>query len=248
MVADGSTHPIVASGNLLGHPSIHADLVPTFTQNLIGVSPILDKRAVGLITHDKMMLLNSDPYVDNLVNFVIKYSEQNNLIILTGEKSNGLYTTPLCTSQNKALLSIHSHHFNNMHDMVYYFYIVFNCPHVEAFCKIVSSNQMSGLPKSLTPSIIRKYYPHHDPIKAKAQLSKRPIHVVTEKTYSITYCGEQVELDILMISTSTSLIPRANGGYRHVVLAVDVYSSFLTYVPIKSMKKPQRFVEAVVLQ
>jgi hypothetical protein len=49
-----------------------------------------------------------------------------------------------------------------------------------------------------------------------------------------------------MISTPTSSMPRANGGYRHVVLVVDVFSSYLSYVPIKSMSNPTRFVEAVV--
>ena len=47
IVADGSTHSIDASGTLLGHPSIHADYVPSFTNNLIGVSPLIDKGAVG---------------------------------------------------------------------------------------------------------------------------------------------------------------------------------------------------------
>ena len=93
--------------------------------------------------------------------------------------------------------------------MVYYFYLVFNCPHLEAYCKIV----------------------HHDPIRSKAQQSKRPIPNHPPKTYQLTYCGKQVEIDILMISTPTSSIPKAAGGFKHVVLVVDAYSSFLSYVP-----------------
>jgi hypothetical protein len=54
VVADGSAHPIEASGTLLGHPSIHADYVPTFTQNLIGVSPILDIGAIAIIHNNKI--------------------------------------------------------------------------------------------------------------------------------------------------------------------------------------------------
>jgi len=130
--------------------------------------------------------------------------------------------------------------------MVYYFYLVFNCPHLEAYCKIVASKDMMGFPSQLTPTVVRKYYPHHDPIKSKSQLTKRPISNSPDKTYTITYCGEQVEIDILMVSTTSSCVPKANGGFRHVVLAVDVFSSFLTYVPIKSMKKPQRFIETIV--
>jgi len=49
IVADGSAHPIEASGTLLGHPSIHADYVLTFTHNLVGVSPIIDSGPVGII-------------------------------------------------------------------------------------------------------------------------------------------------------------------------------------------------------
>ena len=48
------------------------------------------------------------------------------------------------------------------------------------------------------------------------------------------------------ISTPSSDIPRANGGFRHVVLAVDVFPSYLTYVPIKSITQPQRFISAIV--
>ena len=209
-MADGSTHTIEASGTLLGYPSIHADYVPSFTNNLIGVSPLIDKGAVGIIQHDKMVILNSTPYVDKLVNFVINYSTQNNLIILTGSKLQGLFQTQL-TLPRQAMLSIHSHHFTTIHDMVYYFYLVFNCPHLEAYCKIVSSNQLTGLPKELTPSTIRKYFPHHDPIRSKAQQSKKPIPNHPQKTYQLTYCGEQVEIDIFMFSTPASSIPRATG-------------------------------------
>ena len=59
MVADGSTHTIQESGTLIGFSSIQADYVPTFTKYLIGVSPILSNGAVGLITTDKMILVDS---------------------------------------------------------------------------------------------------------------------------------------------------------------------------------------------
>ena len=38
-----------------------------------------------------MFLLDSHPYVAKLVDFAIKYSKHNNLIIMTGQKSQGLY-------------------------------------------------------------------------------------------------------------------------------------------------------------
>ena len=158
-VADGTKHPITASGTLLGHPSIRADLVPSFHQNLVGVSPILNQGALGIITRNEMFLLDCHPYVAKLVNFAIKYSKHNNLIIMTGQKSHGLYKTSLNINP-QAHLSIHSHHFTTLHDMVYYFYLVFNCPHVEAYCKLVSSHNIAGLPAELTPTNIRKFYPH----------------------------------------------------------------------------------------
>ena len=55
-VADGSHHPILASGNLVSHPSIPAHLVPSFKNNLIGISPIIDTGAVG-IQSNKMTLI-----------------------------------------------------------------------------------------------------------------------------------------------------------------------------------------------
>jgi len=45
-VADGSHHPILASGNLVSHPSIPAHLVPSFKNNFFGISPINDTGAV----------------------------------------------------------------------------------------------------------------------------------------------------------------------------------------------------------
>ena len=53
-----------------------------------------------------------------------------------------------------------------------------------------------------------------------------------------------VEVDILMISTPNLKLPSSNGGFRHVLLAVDAYSSFVTHIPIKSMSKPHRFIAA----
>jgi len=42
-------------------------------------------------------------------------------------------------------------------------------------------------------------------------------------------------------------MPSSYGGFNHVLLAVDSYSSFVTHIPIKSMIKPQRFVSALVI-
>jgi hypothetical protein len=70
-LADGSSHPIQSSGTLVDHPSIHAVSVPNFSQNLIGVSPILANGALGIIQHDKMVLLQNHPYVKKLVDFAI---------------------------------------------------------------------------------------------------------------------------------------------------------------------------------
>ena len=134
-VADGSIDPIVASGTLVGHPSIAADFVPSFTSNLIGLPPIIKTGVTGVMAGDKMTLIKRSPIVDKILNFVISYSHANNLIILTGKSINDLYTT---TIPNKtALLSIHSHHFTSPKDMVHYFYLVFDCPHLEAYCRLV---------------------------------------------------------------------------------------------------------------
>ena len=77
-------------------------------------------------------------------------------------------------------------------------------------------------------------------------MSKKPIQSIPDKTYKLQQCGELVELDILIISSPTTTFPRSQGGNRHVVLVVDVFSSFLSLVPIKSMTKPQRFIENIV--
>ena len=78
---------------------------------------------------------------------------------------------------------------------------------------------------TLTPANIRKLYPHNDPIIAKAQLSKKLILKHPIREHTLTYCGELVELDVLMVHSPSSYIPRAHGGFRHVVFLVDVFSS-----------------------
>ena len=132
-----------------------------------------------------MFLLDSHPHVAKLIDFSIKHSEQHNLIIMTVKKSHGLYITPL-NKKPQAHLSIHiyihSYHFPTLHDMVYYFYLVFNCPHVKAYCKLFSSNNITGLPPQVNPTNIRKFYPHNNPILAKAQLSKTPIINIPSKS------------------------------------------------------------------
>ena len=166
----------------------------------------------------------------------MSYSKQNNLITMTGSSKNGMYTTHL-SPVPQANLSMHTSHFQNLHDMVYYFFLVFNCPRLEAYCKLVSSSDLIGLPKSLTCDVVGKYYPHHDHINSWAQLSKKPIPNNPEKVYELTFCSEQVEIDILMISTSTSSIPKSTVGYRHVVMVVDSFSSSLSYVQASAFHK-----------
>jgi len=55
-----------------------------------------------------MVLLDSDPYVDKFVDFVVNYSKHNNILIWTGSKSQGLFITPI-SSPKQAMLSLHSH-------------------------------------------------------------------------------------------------------------------------------------------
>ena len=45
-----------------------------------------------------------NPLVDKILNYVLQYSRDNNLIILTGNKSNDLYITDL----NQKVASLHS--------------------------------------------------------------------------------------------------------------------------------------------
>ena len=75
---------------------------------------------------------------------------------------------------------------------------------------------------------------------------KKPISNKPRQEYQLQRCGDLVELDILVVTTPSSKVPKSYGGFKHVVLVVDVFPSFLTYVPMKSMSKPQRFIDAVV--
>jgi len=166
-VADGTHHTIVASGTLVNHPSIPAHYVPSFKTNLLGISPIIDTGAVGIIQSNQMTLVKNSPLVDKILNFVLKYSNDNNLIILSGKKSNDLYITNL--HPKVASLSISSRHFPSVKEMVYYFYIVFNCPNVDTYCHLLSIPTISGFPPSLTAKNVRKHYPYNDAIRSQSQ-------------------------------------------------------------------------------
>ena len=53
-VVDGSHLPILASRNLINHPSIPAHFVSSFKNNLNGIPPIIDTGAVSIIQSKKM--------------------------------------------------------------------------------------------------------------------------------------------------------------------------------------------------
>ena len=215
---------------MVSHPSIQANLVPSFKHNLIGISRIIDTGAVGIIQSNKMTLVKHSPLLDKILHFVLKYSHENNLIILTGYKSSDLYVTNL---HPKASLSITSRHFPYIKELVYYFYIVFNCPNVDTYCHLLSVPTTSGFPPNLTAKNVRKYYPYND-IRSQSQQSIKTIHQSTGSPKQSTFCNEIVELDILIISTPTKQMPSSYSGFNRVMLAVDSFSSFVSYIPIKS--------------
>ena len=105
---------------------------------------------------------------------------------------------------------------------------------------------MSSDPSSV-PKEPYKVIPPNDIIRSVSQLSKQSVHKNHHHINQCTFCGELVELDILLINTHNSKMPSSYGGFNHVLLAVDSYSSFVTHIPIKSMIKPQRFVSALVI-
>ena len=86
--------------------------------------------------------------VDIILNFGQQYLHDINLNILTGKKSNDLYITNL--HPKIASLSIASRHFPSIKELVYFFYIVFNCPNVDTY---------------LTAKNARKHYPYNDTIR-----------------------------------------------------------------------------------
>ena len=68
--------------------------------------------------------------------------------------------------------------------------------------------------------------------------NQKTIHTSTGKT--CTFCGELVELNIFMIVRQLRKCYH-HGGLNHVLITVDSFSSFVSYILIKSMNKPQRF-------
>ena len=73
-----------------------------------------------------MTLVTHSPLVDKILHFVPKYSHDNNLIILTGHKSNDWYITNF--NPKVASLSIASRHFPFIKELVYYNYIFLAVP------------------------------------------------------------------------------------------------------------------------
>ena len=65
------------------------------------------------------ILADSTPQVKKLVDLVKKFSEKNNLIIVSGVKIDGLYTSSLSSPNREANLSVNTSHFANVQEMVY---------------------------------------------------------------------------------------------------------------------------------
>ena len=85
----------INSGSLITHPSIRDDFVPSFSKDLIGISPSLTTGVVGIVNSNLMFIMDSDPVINKLLDFVFQFSKDNNLIIFTGKKIDDLYTTPI---------------------------------------------------------------------------------------------------------------------------------------------------------
>jgi len=84
-----------------------------------------------------MFIVDNSPVVKNL-DFIIQFSKDNNSIVLSGNKVDDLYKTPISSPTKSAKFSVNSHHFSSLKDVVYYFNLVFNCPGEEAFCGLIS--------------------------------------------------------------------------------------------------------------
>jgi len=58
----------------------------------------------------------------------------------------------------EANISVHTSHFANvLQEIVYHFYLVLNYPYMKAHCKLVESKELTGLPKTQTSTVVRKY-------------------------------------------------------------------------------------------
>ena len=84
---------------------------------------------------------------------------------MTGLKNDGLYTTLLPSKNPEVNISVKTILCAKLQDMVYYFYLVFNCHHFEAYCKLVDSMELTGLPTKLISTIFKKYFSHQDLIR-----------------------------------------------------------------------------------
>jgi len=93
-------------------------------------------------------------------------------------------------NHNMASLSVASRHFPSIKELVYYFYIVLNCPNVESFCQLLSTLYF---PTSNGKNVCR-HYPYNDTIRSQSQQSSKPIHISIGSTKASTFCGEIVRL------------------------------------------------------
>jgi len=117
-------------------------------------------------------MIDSTPVVNKILNFV-ELSRTNYLIILTGTKKSDFYKTKLQPKQ--ASQSIKSHRFQSDKDLVCYIYLVFNCPHIDAYCHLISSVHVTGLQQQLTVKNIRTFFPHHDINRSQSHQAKKPV-------------------------------------------------------------------------
>jgi hypothetical protein len=191
-----------------------------------------------------MSAFKLDSEASNLVKNLINYASSKNLSFLHANSINGLYTTTLSENNNFsksiAILHTYSHHFNDSASMIAWFYRFFGHPNIHVFTHIAPHTSITGLPSSLTPSLIRKHYPYNDPIRATGRMAQKRIQSNSTKSLSHTphkiYLLNSLQVDILDIHHPSDSFPVAYGGFKHALIAVDLCTRYTIAFLLKSKK------------
>ena len=87
----------------------------------------------------------------------------------------------------------HTAQFTNVSDLVKFFHELLGHPSIDTMLSLVASSAIANFPSELTPSAVRKYYPHDCPACPAGQLARRPT-APTDPSLSLL-SGEEFEVD-----------------------------------------------------
>jgi hypothetical protein len=236
--ANGSRSSVVGLGTVLGREAVVA---PSFTDNLIGVSPFCKATDtapanVAIFDQDKMIGVAVTPEIQALLDLIENIAVKHNLIKLTAQNENGLYTTSMASLKHlyagDSLFANASYYktvkTNDLSELVQFAHEQWGHANEQQMVWIVEYQTFKSIPKELTVKAIHKYFPMCGSC-IKGNLNAKPIpSCPLDRDLKI---GEEVEIDIKYWKQ------KSFSGGNMSLTAIDSHSKYIKGWWLKGKKK-----------